>query len=111
MGRGADRGGSTGNRKGEDMKLVTEKEAPAADEVIVQFQTKSGNTFQMNYGAMPYVTVVEMVRRWMTDRVLIDNTTEKSSGMLWSDQIDTVVVVMRSEIERAQARAMLAGRR
>ena len=108
MGRGAERGGSIG--KGDNMKPVGDKETPAAEEIIVQIQTKSGNTFQMNLGSVPYMTAVEKVRNWMNGRELIANEASTSCGMLWSDQIDTIVVVLRSEIERQQARARLAPR-
>ena len=112
MGRGAGHGGGT-NKKGDDMnmKLVSEKDGPKSDEVIVQIQTKSGNTFQMNLGPVPYATAVEKVRNWMTERQLIANEATTSCGMLWSDQIDTVVAVLRSELEKQQARAQLVGRR
>jgi len=90
------------------MKLVGDKDEPKQDEIIVQIQTKSGNQFQMNLGPIPYAAGVEKVRGWMTDRVLIANEASTSCGMLWSDQIDTIVVVLRSEIERQQARARLA---
>lgn len=108
MGRGAGPGGRI--EKGDNMKLVGEKDEPKQDEIIVQMQTKSGNQFQMNLGPISYKDGVERVRGWMKDRVLIANEASTSCGFLWSDQIDTVVVVLRSEIERQQARARLAPR-
>lgn len=92
-----------------NMKLVSDKDVPAKDEVIVQIQTKSGNVFQMNLGPIPYVTAVEKVRNWMNFRELIANEAPTSCGMVWSDHIDTVVIMLLSEIEKQQARARLAG--
>jgi hypothetical protein len=109
MGRGAGHGGGT-NKKGDDMKLVDGKDEPKPDEIIVQIQTKSGNPIQMNLGPLPYMTAVEKVRNWMNERQLIANEHPSSSGFLWSDQIDSIVVILRSELEKQAARQRLAGR-
>ncbi len=109
MGRKAGHGGSTNNKKGDDMAL---HDASKPDPIYILVQTKNGATVQFNMGTLvSFEAAVEKARDWMDKRPLIEHYADGATVFLDAKDIGSLMVVAESELQRRQMKAQLAARR